>query len=218
MNKLIDEHKTDYRYIDQEIIDSGVINAVNSDVFAEADSYNGVMVREYARKHRVNAEFYTWCGVLTVMMFAGLYISVNFYRYRDPAYKHILALIAAVLFFFCFVYFIIARGHRNTKMAALIGLPLVYLCPVLVIAYAANIYICRLYEKYDRSISVIPGYPKFRQLTITTNYGCDIYGKKLPVEAAAHMDETDSGEPEDPFAKYRIKPEDDTGMLSDSSI
>ena len=77
-------------------------------------------------------------------------------------------------------------------------------------------------EKEDSSIRDEIGYPHFTQLVGSFKsfvkdgevYGVGervVYGAGLQSESAEQI-------PEDPFAKYGIKPEDDMGLLSDNDI
>lgn len=178
MERYVGEQR-DYKYIDQRIIDNRMINAVNADVFAEAERYNKVAGTEYARKWRIHIEFYLWIAVLLAISLHGVWTSVSGTRLFAPDYVHYIVFLAEASFLFLILYFIIHRKFRNAKMAALAGIPLIFIEPLLIFFYAANIAICHVYDKYYKSIQDIPGYPLFSQLTVTTDSTRDIYGQRI---------------------------------------
>ena len=119
-----------------------------------------------------------------------------------------------------FVYFIIIRKMYNWKIGLVLSFILVLVNIGFIILAVANPVIIYMIEKTDRSIRNETGYPHFTQLHGSYKSMVkdgEVFGIESEGVYATGM-KSENVVPEDPFAKYRIKPEDDMGMLADNDI
>ena len=120
------------------------------------------------------------------------------------------------------IYFIGIRKIYSWKAGILTALILIPANVAFIALAAANAVVIYFMDKEDGRLRKEKGYPHFAQLVGSFKsfvkdgevYGVGegvVYGAGLKSESAEQV-------PEDPFAKYRIKPEDDMGMLADNDI
>lgn len=207
------------KYITQENIDEAHVNITSAEMYAEFQEYNQRMLDMQKKRARFWRDF---CGMI-IMNALLIPIGVIF-SFISPLYKitgmllpnYILMFISMALF----VYFIIIRKIYNWKIGLALSLLLVFVNIGFIILAVANPVIIYMIEKTDRSIRNETGYPHFTQLHGSYKSMVkdgEVFGIESEGVYATGM-KADNVVPEDPFAKYRIKPEDDMGMLADTDI
>ena len=207
------------KYITQDNIDESHINITSAEMFKEFQEYNGLMLRMQKKRARFWRDF---CGM--VIMNALLIPIGVIFSFISPLYKitgmllpnYILMFISMALF----VYFIIIRKIYNWKIGLVLSFILVLVNIGFIILAVANPVIIYMIEKTDRSIRNETGYPHFTQLHGSYKSMVkdgEVFGIESEGVYATGM-KSENVVPEDPFAKYRIKPEDDMGMLADTDI
>lgn len=210
------------KYITQENIDEAHVNITSAEIYTEFKEYNQLMLDMQKKRRRFLCDLYSMIVMNVILIPVG-----SVFSFISPLYKisgMILPnIILTLVSMFLFVYFIIIRKIYNWKIGLALSLVLVLVNIGFLVLAVANPVIINMMEKIDSSIRNETGYPHFVQLNASYKsfvkdgevYGIDkgtIYGAELK-EA-----ENESEEPEDPFAKYRIRPEDDMGMLADNDI
>lgn len=210
------------KYITQENIDEAHVNITSAEMYTEFQEYNQRMLDMQKKRARFLRDLCAMIGMNVLLIPFGAIFS-----FISPLYKvcgMILPNIILMLIgMFLFVYFIIIRKIYNWKIGLVLSLMLVLVNIGFLTLVVANPVIINMMEKIDSSIRNEIGYPHFVQLSGSYKsfvkdgevYGIDkgtVYGAELKKA------ENESEETEDPFAKYRIKPEDDMGMLADNDI
>lgn len=207
------------KYITQENIDEAHVNITSAEMYKEFKEYNQRMLDMQKKRRRFLRDF--WIMVITNIILIPIgVVFVNI----SPLYKIsgtiILNLMLTLISLFILVYFVIIRKVYNWKIGLASSLMLIPVCVGLIPLAVANPILINLMEKTDSSIRNETGYPHFVQLSgsyksfvkdgevYSVNEGT-VYGSELKEQ---------KDEPEDPFAKYRIRPEDDMGMLADNDI
>ena len=207
------------KYITQENIDEAHVNITSAEMYKEFKEYNQRMLDMQKKRRRFLRDF--WIMVITNIILIPIgVVFVNI----SPLYKIsgtiILNLMLTLISLFILVYFVIIRKVYNWKIGLASSLMLIPVCAGLIPLAVANPILINLMEKTDSSIRNETGYPHFVQLSgsyksfvkdgdvYSVNEGT-VYGSELTGQ---------KDEPEDPFAKYRIRPEDDMGMLADNDI
>jgi hypothetical protein len=215
------------KYITQKNIDESHINITSAEMYTEFKEYNQRMLDMQKKRWRFLRDCWgLW--LVTLAALSGGMISAVVLTNSGNTVILLCILLAAVYLFFM-VNLIGIRKIYNWKAGLVIsmtGLALsLILLPMLIpfiILTIANPILIYLMEKQDSSIRNETGYPHFAQLVGSFKsfvkdgevYGVGegvIYGAGLQSESAEQV-------PEDPFAKYRIRPEDDMGMLADNDI
>lgn len=212
------------KFITQDNIDESHINITSAEMYTEFKEYNQHMLDMQKKRWRFLRDFWgLWLmnvillpiGLLSVMAWKGSLI----YMASGMFFP---CVILAVIYIFLLVYFIGIRKIYSWKTGLAISCILIPVTVSFIALAAANAVIIYFMEKEDSSIKDEIGYPHFAQLIGSFKsfvkdgevYGVGegvIYGAGLQSESAEQV-------PEDPFAKYRIKPEDDMGMLADNDI
>ena len=215
------------KYITQKNIDESHINITSAEMYAEFKGYNQHMLDMQKRRWRFLRDCWGLWLVTLVALLGGMVSAVILTNSGNA--EIFLCILLAAVYLFLMVNLIGIRRIYNWKaglVVSMAGLAVsLILLPMRVPFIAltiANPILIYLMEKEDSSIRDEIGYPHFTQLVGSFKsfvkdgevYGVGervVYGAGLQSESAEQI-------PEDPFAKYRIKPEDDMGMLSDNDI
>ena len=212
------------KYITQKNIDESHINITSAEMYTEFKEYNQHMLDMQKRRWRFLRDFWAlWLmnaillpiGLLSVMAWNGSLIYLASKMFFP-------CVILAVIYIFLMVYFIGIRKMYSWKAGLAISCILIPATLSFVALAVANAVVIYFMEKEDSGIRNETGYPHFAQLIGSFKsfvkdgevYGVGdgvVYGAGLQSESAEQV-------PEDPFAKYRIRPEDDMGMLADNDI
>lgn len=211
------------KYITQDNIDEAHVNITSAEMYTEFQEYNELMLRMQKKRHKFLRDF--WLLWIMNVLLAPFILLITFWGKFSLIYKLSggMIVLCAVLVLAgeaLLVYLIGIRKVYNWKTGFLITAIMVpanlyYIC--LAIANAVVIY---LMEKTDSEIRDETGYPHFVQLSGSYKSivkDGEVFGIESEGVYATGM-KADYVVPEDPFAKYRIKPEDDMGMLADNDI
>lgn len=209
------------KYITQENIDEAHINITSAEMYTEFREYNRRMLGMQMKRRRFLRDFW----IMTIMNVILIPIGVMFAN-LSPLYKisgiMMLNVMIALISLFLLVYFVVIRKVYNWKIVLAASLLLIPVCVGLIPLAAANPVLIYFMEKIDSGIRNETGYPHFVQLSGSYKSFVkdgEVYSvDEGTVWGAGNNTENESNEPEDPFAKYRIKPEDDMGMLADNDI
>lgn len=214
------------KYITQDNIDESHINITSAEMYTEFKEYNQRMLDMQKKRWRFLRDFWgLWImnaillpiGVITVLM-----LMQNGSLIYAACGMFLPCVLLAAIYLFLMIYFIGIRKLYSFKAGLLISAILIPINLAFIALAAANAAVIYFMEKEDSSIRNETGYPHFAQLVGSFKsfvkdgevYGVEegvVYGAGLQSESAEQV-------PEDPFAKYRIKPEDDLGMLADNDI
>ncbi|MCR4795540.1 MULTISPECIES: hypothetical protein [Ruminococcus] len=212
------------KYITQDNIDESHINITSAEMYTEFKEYNQHMLDMQKKRWAFLRDFWAlWImnaillpvGIMTALMWKGSLIYMASGTFM-PCWPLI------VFYLFLMIYFIGIRKLHSWKAGLLISAVLIPVNLSFIALAVANAVVIYLMEKEDGSIRNEIGYPHFAQLVGSFKsfvkdgevYGVEegvVYGAGLQSESAEQV-------PEDPFAKYRINPEDDMGMLADNDI
>lgn len=214
------------KYITQKNIDECHINITSADMYVEFKEYNQRMLDMQKRRRRFLRDCWGLWLVNLVALSAGLISAVLM---SSKSVMFLLCILLAAVYLFFMVNYIGIRKIYSWKTGLVIsvtGLALSLILIPMIIPFLAlviaNPVLIHLMEKEDSSIRNETGYPHFTQLVGSFKsfvkdgevYGVGdgvVYGAGLQSESAEQV-------PEDPFAKYRIRPENDMGMLADNDI
>ncbi|MDD7517853.1 hypothetical protein [Ruminococcus flavefaciens] len=212
------------KYITQENIDAAHINITSAEMYTEFKEYNQHMLDMQKERWRFLRDFWGLWIMNVIGLHAGLQ-TVYFWKcsliYQMSGAFMPCALLAAI-YLLLMIYFIGIRKIYSWKAGILTALILIPANVAFIALAAANAVVIYFMDKEDGRLRKEKGYPHFAQLVGSFKsfvkdgevYGVGegvVYGAGLKSESAEQV-------PEDPFAKYRIKPEDDMGMLADNDI
>jgi hypothetical protein len=191
-------------------------------MYAEFKEYNQHMLDMQKRRWRFLRDFWALWIMNAILLPIGLLVDSTthgslMYLASGMFFPCVLL---AVIYIFLMVYFIGIRKIYNWKVGLAISCILIPATFSFIALAAANAAVIYLMEKEDSSIRNETGYPHFVQLR--GSYKSFVKdGEVLGIEDEgiyATSLKSDNVVPEDPFEKYRIKPEDDMGMLTDNDI
>ena len=212
------------KYITQNNIDESHINITSAEMYTEFKEYNQRMLDMQKKRWRFLRDFWgLWImnaillpiGVITVLM-----LMQNGSLIYAACGMFLPCVLLAAIYLFLMIYFIGIRKLYSFKAGLLISAILIPVNITFISLAVANAAVIYFMEKEDSSIRNETGYPHFAQLVgsfksfvkdgeVFGIEGESVYGTDIKADYVV---------PEDPFAKYRIKPEDDMGMLADNDI
>lgn len=211
------------KYITQENIDEAHVNITSAEMYGEFKEYNAKMLRMQKKRCRFLRDFWAlWIMNLILVPFIFLLTTVEI---GSPLLKlsgGIMPVCVAVVIVSEALLVYLVGIRKLYKW--IIGLFVTMLMMPANLCYgmlaAANAVVIFLMNKIDSSIRNETGYPHFVQLRgsyksfvkdgeVFGIEGESVYGTDIKADYVV---------PEDPFAKYRIRPEDDMGMLADNDI
>ena len=207
------------KYITQENIDEAHVNITSAEMYKEFKEYNQRMLDMQVKRRRFLSDFWIMVAANVILIPIGVVFGniSPLYKISGTIIPNIMLMLISMILL---VYFVIVRKVYNWKIGLAVSLMLIPVCVGLIPLAVANPILLNLMEKIDSSIRNETGYPHFVQLSgsyksfvkdgevYSVNEGT-VYGSELKEQ---------EDEPEDPFAKYRIRPEDDMGMLADNDI
>ena len=211
------------KYITQENIDEAHVNITSAEMYGEFKEYNAKMLRMQKKRCRFLRDFWAlWIMNLILVPFIFLLTTVEI---GSPLLKlsgGIMPVCVAVVIVSEALLVYLVGIRKLYKW--IIGLFVTMLMMPANLCYgmlaAANAVVIFLMNKIDSSIRNETGYPHFVQLRgsyksfvkdgeVFGIEGESVYGTDIKADYVV---------PEDPFAKNRIRPEDDMGMLADNDI
>ena len=211
------------KYITQKNIDDSHINITSAEMYSEFKKYNQKMVIMSKTRHRFLRDFWAlWIMDLILVPLIFLLTSVGICSPLLKLSGGIMPVCVAVVLVSeaLLVYLVGIRKLYKWGMGLFVTMLMMpaNLCyGMLAVANAVVIYFM---GRIDDSIKGETGYPHFVQLRgsyksfvkdgeVFGIEGESVYGTDM---------KSDYVVPDDPFAKYRIRPEDDMGMLADNDI
>lgn len=210
------------KYITQDNIDESHINITSAEMFKEFQEYNGLMLRMQKKRYAFLRDFWALWIMNAILLFFGvkliLFWKCSLIYMASGMYP--LCLLVAAVYLILMIYFIGIRKLYSWKAGLLISLLLIPVNISLIPLAAANAIVIYLMEKIDSEMRNETGYPHFTQLHGSYKSMVkdgEVFGIESEGVYATGM-KADYVVPEDPFAKYRIKPDDDMGMLADNDI
>lgn len=223
----------DLKYVTPLDIQNAHINVTSAEMYAEAKEVNTHMYAMQSRRVKFLRDFWSLLGmnvaILVLAVLTGLdsHFSLIFKLTGGVCSvggNVYLTLLPLLFYTVGYAYFILIRKVYNSWIMLIFAamlVPMNYICIILVIA---DTVIVHFMGKIDDEIKNEVGYPHFAELHISTlregkgaeEGDMDKFedgDKSLDLEGAEQ-----EKPPADPYAKYRIKPEDDLGLLRDNDI
>ena len=210
------------KYITQDNIDEAHINITSAEMYKEFQEYNGLMLRMQKKRYAFLRDFWALWIMNAILLFLGLktFLFWNGSLIYMVSGMYPLCLLVAAVYLILMIYFIGVRKLYSWKAGLLISLLLIPVSLAFMPLVAANAIVIFLMEKKDSEMRNETGYPHFTQLHGSYKSMVkdgEVFGIESEGVYATGM-KSENVVPEDPFAKYRIKPEDDMGMLADTDI
>ena len=211
------------KYITQDNIDDAHVNITSAEMYKEFKEYNQKMLDMQKKRHRFLRDFWALWAMNLVLAPAILFVS--YLGGFSPLLKvnGRLMWLCAVVVLLCealLVYIVGIRKIYSFKAGLLITLIMIPASIFYICLAVANALVLYIMENIDSGIKNETGYPHFVQLSGSYKSivkDGEVFGIESEGVYATGM-KADYVVPEDPFAKYRIKPEDDMGMLADNDI
>ena len=212
------------KYITQDDIDSSHFNITSAEMYTEFKEYNQHMLDMQKKRWAFMRDFWGLWLMNVISLYVGLK-TILFWNgsliYRVSGMFLPCELLTAV-YMILMIYFIGIRKLYSWKAGLLISVILIPVNLAFIVLAVANAIVIYFMDREDGIIRNEIGYPHFTQLAGSFKsfvkdgevYGVGegaVYGAELQSESSEQT-------PVDPFAKYRIKPEDDMGMLADNDI
>ena len=165
----------EYRYITQEIIDSGGRNITSPEMFAEARQYNIEATKNLTRRQRAHSLFNIWMIVQFIYLFYKVFsilTDTTMKQFGDGTYTPDILVWLGVAGFFghigLIIRFVFLKHCRNKFIIALISLTVIAVSWRLWLIPVVNFLVTWYYEYVENELSKELGYPSFTQLNITT--------------------------------------------------
>ena len=210
------------KYITQENIDDSHINITSAEMYGEFKKYNQKMLDMSKIRWRFLRDFWgMW--IMNAIIVPFIFI-LTYFRVLSPIIWYggstRLCLAVVLISEMLLVYLVGIRKMYSCIMGFLVTLLMLPANLCYVMLAVANAVIIYVMGRIDDSIRDETGYPHFVQLRgsyksfvkdgeVFGIEGESVYGTDM---------KSDYVVPDDPFAKYRIRPEDDMGMLADNDI
>lgn len=223
----------DLKYITPLDIQAAHMNITSAEIYEETQRYNEHMLRMQRKRLKFLRDFWGITILNIIMLAIGLPTALSSYTSlifaatggSGPALLAIggnipLTYLPVPIYVICFVYFILIRKLYDWRVMLVISLLLVPVNYGFITLVIFNVLLVIAMEKTDSEIRGEVGYPHF--VMLTTSYIRDEEnaedGAMNDSDGADSSDDLGSQREENPFDKYRIKPEDDMGMLADNDI
>lgn len=165
----------EYRYITQEIIDSGGRNITSPEMFEEARQYNIEATKNLTRRQRAHSLFNIWMIVQFIYLFYKVFSILSettLKQFGDGSYTPDVLVWLGVAGFFGYIgliiWFVFLKHCRNKFIIALISLTVIAVSWRLWLIPVVNFLVTWYYEYVENELSKELGYPSFTQLNITT--------------------------------------------------
>ena len=209
------------KYITQENIDEAHINITSSEIYTEFQEYNGLMLRMQKKRRRFLRDLWLlWImNAVLVPLIAAFSLMLPLILPMN-SFGFLLYLLILLISMTLLVLVVGVRRIYSWKLGFIITAVMMIASPVYIFLAAANASVIYLMEKEDSSIRNETGYPHFVQLRGSYKSFVkdgEVFGIENEGIYASSL-KSDNAVPNDPFAKYRIRPGDDMGMLADNDI
>ncbi|SEH77493.1 hypothetical protein SAMN02910265_02622 [Ruminococcus flavefaciens] len=158
-----------YKYLTQEVIDSGGRNITSPEMFAEARLYNIEAMKNSVKRRRVHALFNTWVITQYVLVIWFMFSLITVYSNDYVAnWRIILAALGFLGYLILVTYFIYMKNCRERYVLCLVSLPAILISFIFLLFPAANFGMGWYYNNEENKLSKELGYPSFPRLLITT--------------------------------------------------
>lgn len=165
----------EYKYINQETIDSGGKNITSPEMFAEARVYNMEAAKNYSRLQRVHRIFNIWMVVQFFVLIYKVWIIMMSTQASDladktgtPWWRIGLCAVCFVAYVALIIYFVYVKGSHERFVLLLISLPVMSFGWFMMTLPAMNFILGWYYTKVHDELSKELGYPSFTRLNVTT--------------------------------------------------
>lgn len=163
----------DYKYLTQDIIESGGRNITSPEVFAEARVYNIEAVKNYKKRRDTRLIFDIW---IIVQYFLVVFITYSFVQRLQgdqvnsgtstPGWRIVLGFIGFFAYLGLITYYMVIKSCRDKLMLGIMSLPIIAVTWGYAFFPAANFVAGWLYTKVDSKLSKELGYPAFPRLNL----------------------------------------------------
>ena len=164
-----------YKYITQEVIDSGGRNITSPEMFAEARLYNIEAVKNYSKRHRTHAVFNIWMVLQFILLiYKTCTLMMNTHNEQlakgttTSGWRIALAIVAFLVYAGLIFYFVYVKCCHERFVVLLISLPVLALSIGFIGIAAMNFCMSWYYDVVEEELSKELGYPSFPRLLITT--------------------------------------------------
>ena len=165
----------EYKYITQEVIDSGGKNITSPEMFAEARKYNIEAVKNYTKRHRTHAMFNIWMVVQFILLIYKTWVLMMNTQNEQkaegtstPGWRIALAAVGFFVYAGLIFYFVYVKGCHERFVVLLISVPVTAVSIGFVGIAAMNFCMAWYYNVVEEELSKELGYPSFPRLNITT--------------------------------------------------
>lgn len=165
----------DYKYINQETIDSGGKNITSPEMFAEARIYNMEAAKNYSKRYNSHTIFNIWIILQYFLIFIGMFLLLvgrTNYEKRNQVFTPGWRIAIGVVGFFAYLglvtYFVFIKNCRERWVLALISVPAIAVSLIFAIFPVGNFTAAYFYNKIENDLSKELGYPSFPRLMVTT--------------------------------------------------
>lgn len=211
------------KYITQENIDDSHVNITSAEIYKEFQEYNGLMLRMQKKRYKFLFDYWLLWGMNAVLVPLIMYVplipkfSTILHMDSTSVLPYLLILLASMILL---VLVVGIRRNYSWKLGFIITAIMLPVSPFYIFLAIANAAVIYIMEKTDSEMRYETGYPHFVQLSGSYKSFVkegEVFGIENEGIYATSL-KSDNVVPEAPFAKYRIRPEDDMGMLADNDI
>jgi hypothetical protein len=219
---------SDLKYIGQKELDECHFEVKSADMFREAQEFNAYMLEMQRRKWKFRKNL-IYMGILDCILIPiGLIRPDSSLSPLRHLFDRNTSIVLSALFSFAFLamfcLFFIHKRDYSWKKCLAYSLFLIPSNIVNIITVIFNTILMFFMEKTDSEIKDEPGYPAFPQLHISCPVDIDALepGEDMKrfedADKSEDLERTEEAAETDPYAKFRIKPEDDCGLLRETDI
>lgn len=219
---------SELRYIGQKELDECHFEVRSADMFREAQEFNAHMLEMQRRKRKFRKDLISMCVLDCILIPIGLIRPDSSLSPLRHLFDRNTSILLSILFSFGFLamfcLFFIHKRDYSWKKCLAYSLFLIPSNLINLLAVGFNTVLMYFMEKTDNEIKDEPGYPAFPQLHISCPVDLEALepGTEMErsedAEKSDDLEHTEEKQETDPYAKYRIKPEDDEGLLRDNVI
>ena len=224
---------SDLRYITQKDIDESHINITSAEMYKEFQDYNSHMLRMQQRKVRFLVDFYGMMAVDLLLIPVLCILTGKYTQITEPISDNVMFIVSTLLigmFMAAYVFFVLIKKIFKWPICLAFSLLTVlfraslWAYIVALVFVGLNCWLIHAIEREDDALKEHVGYPAFVQLIpsfIRDGKEFDGLDEMVKFEESEESDDLvhkEDAAPVNPFDKYRIKPEEDQGLLRDTDI
>ncbi len=224
---------SDLRYITQKDIDESHINITSAEMYKEFQDYNSHMLRMQQRKVRFLVDFYGMMAVDLLLIPVLCILTGKYTQITEPISDNMMFIVSTLLiglFMAAYVFFVLIKKIFKWPICLAFSLLTVlfraslWAYIVALVFVGLNCWLIHAIKREDDALKEHVGYPAFVQLIpsfIRDGKEFDGLDEMVRFEDSEESDDLvrkEEAPPVNPFDKYRIKPEEDQGLLRDTDI